>query len=102
MVEAGKVRSTASTLAGGAALGFDFDGIVGVVMALTPFDFYTSMTTLKKTMGRPESSCAPSGGRPPRGGGPGGAQSDHRVWQDVGRVSAGHAGRGGLPETDGD
>jgi len=49
MVEAGKVRSTAS------ALGFGFDGIVGVVMALTPIDFYKSMTT----------------------------HGDHRVWQDV-------------------
>jgi len=38
MIEAGKVRSTASALAGGAALGFDFDGIVGVVTALTSSD----------------------------------------------------------------
>jgi len=35
MIEAGKVRSTISALAGGAALGFDFEGIVGVVMMLT-------------------------------------------------------------------
>ncbi len=55
MIERGKVRSTLSALAGGAALGFDFDGIVGVVMALTPADFYKSMTT----------------------------HADHRVWQDV-------------------
>jgi motility quorum-sensing regulator / GCU-specific mRNA interferase toxin len=55
LIEAGKVRSTMSALAGGAALGFDFDGIVGVVMALNPADFYKSMTT----------------------------QADHRVWQDV-------------------
>ena len=55
MVEAGKVRSTASALAGGATLGFDFDGIVDVVMALTSSDFYKSMTT----------------------------HGDHRVWQDV-------------------
>jgi motility quorum-sensing regulator/GCU-specific mRNA interferase toxin len=55
LVEAGKVRSTMSALAGGAALGFDFEGIVGVVMALTPADFYKSMTT----------------------------HADHRVWQDV-------------------
>jgi motility quorum-sensing regulator/GCU-specific mRNA interferase toxin len=40
LVEAGKVRSTVSALTGGAALGFDFEGIVGVVMALTPADFY--------------------------------------------------------------
>lgn len=55
MVESGKVRSTLSALAGGAALGFDFDGIVGIVMALTPADFYKSMTT----------------------------HADHRIWQDV-------------------
>jgi motility quorum-sensing regulator/GCU-specific mRNA interferase toxin len=55
LVQAGKVRATVSALAGGAALGFDFDGIVGVVMALTRKDFYKSMTT----------------------------HADHRVWQDV-------------------
>lgn len=55
----GKVRSTFSALAGGAALGFDFDGIVGVVAALTPKDFYKSMTT----------------------------HADHRIWQDVYRSS---------------
>jgi len=55
MIAAGKVRSTMSALAGGAALGFDFDGIISVVMALTPADFYKSMTT----------------------------HGDHRVWQDV-------------------
>jgi motility quorum-sensing regulator/GCU-specific mRNA interferase toxin len=55
MVRAGKVRSTFSALAGGAALGFDFEGIVGVVMKLTSADFHKSMTT----------------------------HADHRVWQDV-------------------
>jgi motility quorum-sensing regulator/GCU-specific mRNA interferase toxin len=55
MIQSGKVRITLSALAGGAALGFDADGIVGVVMALTPKDFYKSMTT----------------------------HSDHRIWQDV-------------------
>ena len=55
MIEAGKVRSPLSALAGGAALGFDFEGIVSVVKALTPADFYKSMTT----------------------------HADHRVWQDV-------------------
>ncbi len=55
LIEAGKVRSTMSALASGTALGFDFEGIVGVVMALTPADFYKSMTT----------------------------HADHRVWQDV-------------------
>lgn len=55
MIEAGKVRSTLSALAGGAALGFDFEGIIGVVVALTSADFHKSMT----------------------------AHVDHRVWQDV-------------------
>lgn len=55
LIQDGKVRSTFSALAGGAALGFDFDGMVSVVMALTPKDFYKSMTTY----------------------------ADHRVWQDV-------------------
>lgn len=59
LIEAGMVRSTISALAGGAALGFDFDGIVGVIMALTPADFYKSMTT----------------------------HADHRIWQDVYRPS---------------
>ena len=52
---AGKVRTTVSALAGGAALGFGFEEIIGVVAALTPRDFYKSMTT----------------------------HADHRVWQDV-------------------
>lgn len=55
MIGAGKVRSTMSALSGGAALGFDFDGIVEVVMSLTANDFYKSMTT----------------------------HADHTVWQDV-------------------
>jgi motility quorum-sensing regulator/GCU-specific mRNA interferase toxin len=55
MVAAGKVRATVSALAGGAALGFGFDEISGVVAALAPRDFYKSMTT----------------------------HADHRVWQDV-------------------
>lgn len=36
-------------------MGFGFDDIINVVMALTPIDFYKSMTT----------------------------HTDHRVWQDV-------------------
>ena len=59
MIQAGRVRITLSALAGGAALGFDADGIVGVVMALRTKDFYKSMTT----------------------------HSDHRIWQDVYRPS---------------
>ena len=54
MVAAGKVRIAISALAGGAALGFGFEEIVGVVAALTSRDFYKSMTT----------------------------HADHRVWQD--------------------
>ncbi len=59
MLAAGKVRSTMTALAGGAALGFDFAGLVGVIQALTSADFYKSMTT----------------------------HTDHRVWQDVYRPS---------------
>ena len=55
LIEAGKVRSTQSALVGAAALGFDFAGIVAVIMSLTPKDFYKSMTT----------------------------HADHRIWQDV-------------------
>lgn len=65
MVAAGKVRATVSALAGGAAMGFDFEEIVAVVAALTPRDFYKSMTT----------------------------HADHRIWQDVYRpnTTAGEA-----------
>jgi motility quorum-sensing regulator / GCU-specific mRNA interferase toxin len=55
MIQAGNVRITVSAYAGGSALGFDRDGIVDVVMALTLNDFYKSMTTYV----------------------------DHKVWQDV-------------------
>src|ERR1019366_7654457 len=55
MVAAGKVRATVSALVGGAALGFGFEEIVGVVAAVAPRAFYKSMTT----------------------------HADHRVWQDV-------------------
>jgi motility quorum-sensing regulator / GCU-specific mRNA interferase toxin len=55
MIEANKVRSTMSALAGGAALGFDFAGIIAVINALTSTDFHKSMTT----------------------------HTDHRIWQDV-------------------
>jgi motility quorum-sensing regulator/GCU-specific mRNA interferase toxin len=55
MVKAQKVRATLSALTGGAALGFDVEGIIGVIMALTQKNFYKSMTTY----------------------------TDHRIWQDV-------------------
>lgn len=51
----GRGRSGQSHLHGGAALGLDFEGMVSVVKALTPQDFYKSMTT----------------------------HADHRIWQDV-------------------
>ncbi len=55
LINTGRVRSTFSALAGAAALGIDYRGMVDVVLALTPKDFYKSMTT----------------------------HADHRVWQDV-------------------
>lgn len=51
----GKVRTTKTALVGGAALGLDAIGIIQVVSALRPSNFYKSMTT----------------------------HGDHRVWQDV-------------------
>ena len=55
LVENGKVSSTVTALKGAAALGFDFADMLKVITALTPADFYKSMTT----------------------------HADHRVWQDV-------------------
>lgn len=55
MIDAGQVRATKAAREGGVALGFDFDGMLAVVLALTTADFYKSMTT----------------------------HTDHRVWQDV-------------------
>lgn len=55
MVESGRVRTTTTAREGAVALGFDFDGMLAVVMGLTGADFYKSMTT----------------------------HADHRVWQDV-------------------
>lgn len=60
LVAAGKVKATSTALAGGAVLGLDFEGIVAVVMALTPQDFHKSMT----------------------------AHANHRIWQDVYRPRA--------------
>jgi len=58
LIDADKVRSTQSALKGGAALDFDFLGMLEVINALTPADFYKSMTSY----------------------------ADHRVWQDVYRT----------------
>ncbi|MCY1169976.1 mRNA interferase toxin MqsR [compost metagenome] len=55
MVQAGNVRSTFSALAGGAEMGFDFAGMLEVILAMTTADFYKSMTS----------------------------HADHQVWQDV-------------------
>ncbi len=55
MIDAGNIRATKAAREGGTALGFDFDSMLAVVMALTPTDFYKSMTT----------------------------HADHRIWQDV-------------------
>ena len=61
MIEAGQVRATASAFGGARGLGInDLAGMCAVVMALTPADFYKSMTT----------------------------HADHRIWQDVYRTSS--------------
>jgi motility quorum-sensing regulator/GCU-specific mRNA interferase toxin len=55
MVEAGKIRTTQAARSGANDLGFELADMLAVVMALTPLDFYKSMTT----------------------------HADHTVWQDV-------------------
>jgi motility quorum-sensing regulator/GCU-specific mRNA interferase toxin len=55
LVAAGKVRATHSARLGATALGLELSDMLNVVMALTPADFYKSMTT----------------------------HADHTVWQDV-------------------
>jgi motility quorum-sensing regulator/GCU-specific mRNA interferase toxin len=64
LVEAGKVRTTHAARAGANELGFALSDVLDVVMALTPEDFYKSMTT----------------------------HADYTVWQDVYRPST-QAGR---------
>ena len=59
LVEAGKVRATHAARVGASELGFALSDMLTVVMALTPADFYKSMTT----------------------------HADHTVWQDVYRPS---------------
>ena len=55
-VEADEVRATASAYNGALELGIDdLSGMCAVILALTPSDFYKSMTT----------------------------HADHRIWQDV-------------------
>jgi hypothetical protein len=45
LVEAGKVRTTYSAELGAAQMGLGVHDMLAVVMALTPADFYKSMTT---------------------------------------------------------
>jgi motility quorum-sensing regulator/GCU-specific mRNA interferase toxin len=59
LVREGKVRTTDAARAGANALGLEFSDMLDVVMALTPADFYKSMTT----------------------------HADHTIWQDVYRPS---------------
>ena len=51
----GKVRTTQAARVGANALGLDYPAMLAVVLALTPADFYKSMTT----------------------------HADHTIWQDV-------------------
>ncbi|WP_343722006.1 type II toxin-antitoxin system MqsR family toxin [Herbaspirillum seropedicae] len=56
LIEAGKVKATATAFQGARACGIgDLDGICAVILGLRPRDFHKSMTT----------------------------HADHRVWQDV-------------------
>lgn len=60
LVEADKVKATASAFNGARELGInDLSGMCAVVMSLTAADFFKSMTT----------------------------HADHRIWQDVYRAS---------------
>lgn len=45
LISAGSVRATESAIAGAAALNMDFWQMLAVIQALTPADFYKSMTT---------------------------------------------------------
>ena len=55
LVKAGKVRTTHSARTGAVKLGFDFQGMLDVVLSLTSADFYKSMPSY----------------------------TDHKIWQDV-------------------
>ena len=60
LIKAGKIRMTASAVVGAEALGFDRVGMIDVILALSPTDFFKSMTTYGDH--RPWSSFRP---RPP-------------------------------------
>ena len=55
LIAVDKVRTTQSARVGAIALGFDYPGMLAVISALEPGDFYKSMTT----------------------------HADHTIWQDV-------------------
>ena len=55
LIEKDRVRMTASAVVGAEVLGFDRKRMLDVVLALSPTDFFKSMTTY----------------------------ADHRIWQDV-------------------
>jgi motility quorum-sensing regulator/GCU-specific mRNA interferase toxin len=59
LIKDGKVRTTQTARIGASELGLDYPAMLAVVMALTPADFYKSMT----------------------------AHADHTIWQDVYRTS---------------
>jgi motility quorum-sensing regulator / GCU-specific mRNA interferase toxin len=59
LIKAGKVRTTHAARVGATALGFDYPGMLEVVLELKSKDFYKSMTT----------------------------HADHTIWQDVYRPS---------------
>jgi motility quorum-sensing regulator / GCU-specific mRNA interferase toxin len=63
LIAAGKVRTTHTARAGAVLLGLSYSDMLAVVFALTPADFYKSMTTY----------------------------ADHTIWQDVYRPKT-HAG----------
>ncbi|PRA24013.1 type II toxin-antitoxin system MqsR family toxin [Pseudomonas poae] len=55
LIESGRVRTTSTARAGADSLGLDLSGMLDVIVALEPGDFYKSMTTY----------------------------ADHTIWQDV-------------------
>jgi motility quorum-sensing regulator/GCU-specific mRNA interferase toxin len=59
LIEGGRVRTTHAARVGANELGLELSDMLAVVMALTPADFYKSMTT----------------------------HADHTIWQDVYRPS---------------
>lgn len=63
LIEAGKVKATASAFNGARELGIhDLDGMCALILSLTFDDFYKSMTT----------------------------HADHRIWQDVYHTQTGN------------